>query len=79
MKPVLSIAIPTYNGAKYIREALDSIITQLDDVDEEVEIVISDNASTDQTPEIISEYQKKYPFIKYFRNDENLGEIEIMT
>jgi glycosyltransferase involved in cell wall biosynthesis len=57
----LSIAIPTYNGAKYIREALDSIIAQLDDIDEEPEIVISDNASTDETLEVIREYQKKYP------------------
>ena len=69
----LSVAIPTYNGAEYIREALDSIICQLDDVYEEIELVISDNASTDQTPEIIREHQKKYPFIKYFRNEENLG------
>jgi len=69
----LSVAIPTFNGSRYIREALDSIISQLDDIDEEIEIVISDNASTDQTPEIIREYQKKYPFIKYFCNDENLG------
>lgn len=69
----LSVAIPTYNGAKYIRGALDSIIAQLDDIDEEVEIVISDNASTDRTPEIIREYQNKYPFVKYFRNEENLG------
>ena len=69
----LSVAIPTYNGAKYIREALDSIITQLDDIDEEIEIVISDNASTDQTPEIVRDYQRKYSFIKYFRNEENLG------
>jgi len=71
--PRLSIAIPTYNGACYIREALDSIISQLEDISEEVEIVISDNASTDPTPRIISEYQRNYPFIKYFRNDENLG------
>jgi abequosyltransferase len=69
----LSVAIPTYNGAHYIREALDSIISQLDDIDEEIEIVISDNASTDQTPKIIKEYQNKYSFIKYFRNDENIG------
>ena len=69
----LSVAIPTYNGSRYIREALDSIITQLGDIDEEIEIVISDNASTDQTPEIIREYQKKYSFIKYFRNEENVG------
>jgi len=69
----LSIAIPTYNGSPYIRGALDSIISQLEDVDEEVEIVISDNASTDQTPEIIRGYQNKYPFIKYFCNEENVG------
>jgi abequosyltransferase len=69
----LSIAIPTYNGSRYIREALDSIIYQLDDIDEEIEIVISDNASTDKTSEIIKEYQKKYPFVKYFHNEKNLG------
>ena len=69
----LSVAIPTYNGSYYIRETLDSIISQLDDIDEEIEIVISDNASTDQTPEIIRGYRNKYPLIKYFRNDENFG------
>ncbi|MBT9151159.1 MAG: Abequosyltransferase RfbV [candidate division WS2 bacterium] len=69
----LSIVIPTYNGSRYIREALDSVISQLEDIDEEIEIVISDNASTDQTPEIIRDYQRKYPFIKYFRNEENVG------
>lgn len=69
----LSIAVPTYNGSRYIREALDSIISQLDDIDEEIEIVISDNASTDETPDIIREYQNRYSFIKYFRNEENLG------
>jgi len=69
----LSIAIPTYNGSCYIRDALDSIISQLEDIDEEVEILISDNASTDQTPEIIRDYQRKYPFIKYFHNEENVG------
>lgn len=69
----LSVAIPTYNGARYIREALDSIISQLEDIDEEIEIVISDDASTDRTPEIIKEYQKKYSFIRCFRNDRNFG------
>jgi abequosyltransferase len=69
----LSVAIPTYNGASHIQEALNSIIIQLDDIDEELEIVISDNASTDQTPEIIRDQQKKHPFIRYFRNEENLG------
>jgi len=70
----LSVAIPTYNGDRYIREALDSIIYQLDDIDEEIEIVISDNASTDQTPEIIKEYKENYPgILSYYRNDQNLS------
>lgn len=66
MTVVLSVAIPTYNGSRYIRETLDSIIAQVDDISKVVEIVISDNASTDQTLEIIKDYQKKYSFIKYF-------------
>lgn len=70
MEIKLSIAIPTYNGAETIRETLDSIVSQLEDG---VEIVISDNASTDGTAEIVREYQAKYPVIRYFCNDENLG------
>lgn len=70
----LSVAIPIYNGARYIRESLDSIIYQLDSIDEEIEILISDNASTDQTPEIIKEYKEKYPgILSYFRNDQNIS------
>jgi glycosyltransferase involved in cell wall biosynthesis len=70
MKIKLSIAIPTYNGAETIRETLDSIVSQLEDG---VEIVVSDNASTDDTAEIVREYQASYPVIRYFCNDENLG------
>jgi len=70
----LSIAIPTYNGAKYIRDALDSIISQIDDLQEKIEIVVSDNGSTDRTPQIIREYCSKYPnLISYYRNDKNFG------
>jgi abequosyltransferase len=66
----LSVAIPTYNGAGTIRETLDSIIPQLQ---ENVDIVISDNASTDNTAEIVREYQSKYSNIRYFRNEDNVG------
>ena len=37
----LSVAIPTYNGAKHIREALDSIVSQLNDINEKIEILVS--------------------------------------
>lgn len=74
-KPLLSICIPTYNRAPYLKELLDSIVCQFNDLEvyEQVEIVISDNASEDNTTEIVSEYQKKYKNIRYFRNDENVG------
>jgi len=73
-KVKLSVGIPSYNGAEYIRDALDSILSQLSEIDEKVEILISDNASTDKTFQIVREYQNKYPeLISYHRNETNLG------
>ena len=69
-KPLLTIAIPTYNGARTIRNMLDILIPQ---VDSRVEIIISDNCSTDETQSIAQIYQIKYAFIKYVRNDMNIG------
>lgn len=53
---MISICIPTYNGEKYIKEQLDSIIYQLDEKDE---IIISDDGSTDQTIEIVKGYNER--------------------
>ena len=66
----LSLCIPTYNRAAFLSEALDSVIQQATD---EVEIVISDNASNDGTAEMVTEYQGKFPRITYYRQPENLG------
>lgn len=66
----LSICIPTYNRASYLRETIESILPQLE---EGVEIVISDNASTDDTRQMVGEYQALCPAIRYFVNEENLG------
>ena len=49
----ISVAMATYNGEKYIKEQIDSIIHQTVEVDE---IVISDDGSIDQTVAIIKEY-----------------------
>jgi glycosyltransferase involved in cell wall biosynthesis len=46
--------MPTYNGEKYVREQLDSILCQLSENDE---VIISDDGSTDKTPEIVRSYQ----------------------
>lgn len=70
IKPVLSICIPTYNRCNYLEDTLKSIIVQLTP---EVEIVISDNASTDQTELIVGEFSKKYKDIIYSRAEKNNG------
>lgn len=66
----LSICIPTYNRAAFIGETLESIITQASD---DVEIVVSDNASTDNTEEIVRQYSKKFTNLIYVRQPKNLG------
>ncbi len=72
---LLSICIPTYNGAKYIKKNIDTIISQIQKYNfADVEIVVSDNCSTDSIPEIMKEYKLKYPdIIVYSRNNSNLG------
>jgi abequosyltransferase len=60
----LSICMPTFNFGKFIGETLDSIIPQLTD---QIEIVILDGGSTDNTHEIVQAYQKTCPQIQYFR------------
>lgn len=68
----LSFAIPTYNRAALLKETIENIAGQIGD-NKDVDIVISDNASTDNTNDVIKELQIKYPYIKYFRNETNLG------
>lgn len=67
MIPLLTIAIPTYNRRDFIPIALNSILQQYD---ERVEILVSDNCSTDNTRELILE---KYPMVRYACNNENIG------
>ncbi len=74
--PVLSICIPTYNREKYLKECIDSIINQEWFNEEEIEIVISDNASIDNTTEVVKSYQEKYTNIKYLKNEENIWAIK---
>ena len=72
---ILTIGIPTYNGSKYIKGMIDSILIQLSDINQyELEILISDNASTDNTGDIIKEYINEYSTLfSYYRNTENVG------
>lgn len=59
----ISVAMATYNGEKYIKEQIDSILQNMNEFDE---LVISDDGSTDDTVKIIKNFQKKDNRIKFF-------------
>lgn len=69
---LLSICIPTYNRAEYLRKTLDSIVNQEGFV-EHCEIVISDNGSSDNTEEVVKKFVSLYSNIRYYRNETNIG------
>lgn len=70
--PRVSIGLPVYNGEKYLASALDSLLGQ---TFTDFEIVISDNASSDRTPEICQEYASKDDRIRVVRQTENVGAV----
>lgn len=76
--PLLSLCIPTYNRAGYLKECLDSIVSQFKDkkIFKQVEIIVSDNNSKDHTQELVKQYRRKYPNIRYYKNKKNIGSIK---
>lgn len=68
--PRVSIGLPVYNGENYVEEALQSLLTQ---TYEDLEVIISDNASTDRTEEICRRVAACDPRVRYVRNERNLG------
>lgn len=69
-KPLVSIGMPVYNAESFVGQAIDSLLAQ--DY-ENIELIISDNASTDRTTEICQSYLVRDNRIRYFRNEVNLG------
>lgn len=69
--PLLSICIPTYNRAEYLIKCINSIVCQ-SDFDDRVEIIISDNCSTDSTELEAKKLANLYTNIKYFKNQNNI-------
>ena len=67
----LSICIPTYNRGAFIGETLESIVSQA--TNDEVEIVVSDNASVDNTEEIVRKFQQRYSRVIYYKWNKNMG------
>ncbi len=72
--PLVSIAMITYNHEEFIKQAIESVLMQKTNFD--FELLISDDASTDNTAEICREYQKKYPnIIRLIAYEKNVGMI----
>ena len=69
-KPLVSIALCTYNGAEYLSLQLDTLVNQ---TYSPIEIVVVDDCSTDNTYAILTAYAAKYPQFKLYRNEQNLG------
>jgi len=70
---LLTIAIPTYNRAPLLNLCLDSIVDQVRDCPERIELIVSNNASTDHTRDIVSNYIDIYPELIYTENESNRG------
>lgn len=70
MDKLISVVMATYNGEKFLKEQLESLLNQ---TYKNLEIIICDDCSNDKTIEIIEIYQKKDTRIKLYQNKENLG------
>ena len=69
----ISVVMCTYNGAQYLDEQLDSICTQ---TYPNIEIIVVDDCSTDDTFEILKNHQSQDPRIQVFQNSENIGFVQ---
>lgn len=71
-KPKVSVCVVTYNQKDYIGQCLQSLIEQVSDYP--MEIIVSDDCSTDGTSDLVSEYVRRFPtVIRHIRHDKNIG------
>ena len=68
--PALTIGMPVFNGARFIEQAIDSLLAQ---TFTDLELLVADNASTDRTREICEAYARRDPRVRYVRHERNLG------
>lgn len=69
MNDLISIVLPVYNGEKYLRESIESVIAQ---TYRNWELLILDDCSTDKSADIAKEYEERDNRIRYYRNEKNL-------
>lgn len=67
--PLVSVLIPTYNRPHYFELALKSVLEQ---TYKNIEIVVCDDSSNDETEQLIQKYLMNYPNIRYYKNEVNL-------
>ena len=70
MEPLISIALCTYNGSRFLEKQILSIINQ---TYKNIELIVVDDCSTDQTFEITQKLASRYPQIRSFKNSTNIG------
>ncbi len=70
MSKGVSVCIPIYNGEEYLKESLESVVNQ---TFTDLEIIVVDDCSTDQSVEVVREFQLRDPRIKLVLNETNLG------
>jgi len=68
--PLVSIALCTYNGSAFLKEQLDTLVNQ---TYTNIEVVVVDDCSTDNTFAILEDYSSRYPQFRLFKNSSNLG------
>jgi glycosyltransferase involved in cell wall biosynthesis len=72
-QPLLTIGIPTWNRSRELQQCIQIIASQIDAVSEDVEIFVSDNASDDETAEMLCGLASKIKYLRYSRNESNIG------
>ncbi len=71
-RPRVTVGVPVFNGESFLAEALDALLNQ---TFSDLEIIISDNASTDRTRQLCQTYSDRDPRIRYYRSDINRGAV----
>ncbi len=72
---LISIAMATYNGEKYLKDQLDSIYNQ---TYKNIEVIVTDDCSIDKIVEILEQYAR-FHGLKYTVNEENLGFVKVIS
>ena len=66
--PKITIIVPVYNVEKYLKECLDSLVSQTID---NIEVICINDGSTDNSKEILEDYQNRYSFVKVINHEKN--------